>query len=879
MKGSFGHLIIIFLLSTQLVAQVNGIVKDANTGNVIDGAEVFINHSSWRSISNEEGSFNLTNVHPGFFELVVCKKGYEIFQSSMRIQKGKVYQLNLDLIPISRFKLVNSKKDDLWTAYFLQFKKVLLGINDLSDSYKIENTKSLQFKLSGKSLIAKSDDPLRIENKMLGLIMNVYVLYFEVNPTSTNFQAGVSYQLMDSDDRLQQSAFEINRLRSYWGSSRHFFQTLVTNTTESDGFVIYNTNNESIKPAELISKGRIEGYYIINVTDTIRVSYLTRPGNTSTLVSGKSIEVNEYGQPLSGKSLEISGVMRESGLANTLPINYFPAFSIPNGEVYWKNYYLLQEKIYLHTDRDYYYPRESIWFKGYMVYHDLALTDSLSKTLYVDLISPQRKIIDSRMYPIREGVAWGDFKLSDSLPSGQYCLRAYTNWMRNFGDSTFFVKAIPILSIDENIEWNDNEKENFRQSSAIKIESDQLFYKGRQKVELKLRAIDELTNPLKANLSISVTDCVEAVALSDNSIIESTWFEFPTLDDKATYFDQIRYMMEPGVTIHGIVKNARGIPIPANLEIVDGDDELVSLSTNSNGVFMTSGFDDMDSIVVAIMAYRKKNGRQVDSVYLLPREIPSVDLDLPSIPLKFRKYDALQRIQNTLQSDEAILLKEVVVQSTSLAKPEPNLQTLNYGNPDHTVKGDLVRFAGRNLLSGLKGRVPGLQVIEAQDGISIRLRGPKSLGGYSEPLILLDGTPLPDAESVTSIDPYTVDRVEIINRAVPLYGSRGAGGLIAIYTKKGIDFYSDGRKYVYKFPGYDKSNQFPAPDYGIANDRNSNPDFRTTIFWKPDLKTDAQGNAAVSFYTADLATRYRIVVEGVTEKGKPVREVYYITVE
>ncbi|HNV30789.1 MAG TPA: hypothetical protein PKJ83_16705, partial [Cyclobacteriaceae bacterium] len=57
------------------------------------------------------------------------------------------------------------------------------------------------------------------------------------------------------------------------------------------------------------------------------------------------------------------------------------------------------------------------------------------------------------------------------------------------------------------------------------------------------------------------------------------------------------------------------------------------------------------------------------------------------------------------------------------------------------------------------------------------------------------------------------------------------------------------------------------------------PDFRTTIFWKPDVKTDDTGKVTVPFYAADLATRYRIVVEGVTEKGVPVRAVSYITVE
>jgi len=180
--------------------------------------------------------------------------------------------------------------------------------------------------------------------------------------------------------------------------------------------------------------------------------------------------------------------------------------------------------------------------------------------------------------------------------------------------------------------------------------------------------------------------------------------------------------------------------------------------------------------------------------------------------------------------------------------------------------------------------VPGLQVIESMDGgglptIKVKIRGgTQSLAGNTDPLILVDGVPFPDAQSISALDPSIIDRVEVITRAAPQYGSRGSNGVIAIYTKSGFTAGSERNYLSYKIPGYDKPRAFFSPTHS-SDSNSSNPDFRTTIFWKPDVKTDEKGNASLTFYSADLATRYRIVVEGVTEKGTPVRAVSYITVE
>ena len=112
----------------------------------------------------------------------------------------------------------------------------------------------------------------------------------------------------------------------------------------------------------------------------------------------------------------------------------------------------LIEKVYLHTDRSTYYIGEDIWFKAYLIdAMDHLLTDH-SSNLHVDLISPSLKIISSRIIRLEGGLGNGDFKLPDSIKSGRYKLRAYTNYMRNFSEQLFFTKAINVI--------NPNDKQN-----------------------------------------------------------------------------------------------------------------------------------------------------------------------------------------------------------------------------------------------------------------------------------------------------------------------------------------------------------------------------------------------------------------------------------
>jgi len=106
------------------------------------------------------------------------------------------------------------------------------------------------------------------------------------------------------------------------------------------------------------------------------------------------------------------------------------------------------EKAYLQFDKLYYVAGDTIYFKAYLTLGPLHKLSALSRVLYVDLISPNNKISQSIKLPVVAGVAWGDFVLEDALKSGNYRIRAYTNWMRNEGEDSFFDQAIFVGSAE-----------------------------------------------------------------------------------------------------------------------------------------------------------------------------------------------------------------------------------------------------------------------------------------------------------------------------------------------------------------------------------------------------------------------------------------------
>jgi hypothetical protein len=105
-----------------------------------------------------------------------------------------------------------------------------------------------------------------------------------------------------------------------------------------------------------------------------------------------------------------------------------------------------KEKIYLQTDKSFYISGEILWFKSYVVDASRNRFFSLSKVAYVEVLNRESKPVIQGKILLQKGTGSGSFFIPLSLPTGAYKIRAYTNWMKNFGADYYFEKNITIVN-------------------------------------------------------------------------------------------------------------------------------------------------------------------------------------------------------------------------------------------------------------------------------------------------------------------------------------------------------------------------------------------------------------------------------------------------
>jgi hypothetical protein len=106
-----------------------------------------------------------------------------------------------------------------------------------------------------------------------------------------------------------------------------------------------------------------------------------------------------------------------------------------------------REKLFIHIDKPYYRLRDTLWLKGYILTaFDHAPNDS-SKIAYIEIIDAAGTVVKRVNPPCGLGMFASYIALSDAdFSQGQYLLRSYTRYMRNFGDSLFYELPFTIIN-------------------------------------------------------------------------------------------------------------------------------------------------------------------------------------------------------------------------------------------------------------------------------------------------------------------------------------------------------------------------------------------------------------------------------------------------
>ncbi len=105
-----------------------------------------------------------------------------------------------------------------------------------------------------------------------------------------------------------------------------------------------------------------------------------------------------------------------------------------------------REEIFVHTDREEYIAGEDIWFNIYLIDRQSFKPSSNSKIAYIEILNTENKPVVQKRILIDKGFGPGQVVLPDTLSSGTYSIRAYTNWMKNFLPYNCFLKDIKVYN-------------------------------------------------------------------------------------------------------------------------------------------------------------------------------------------------------------------------------------------------------------------------------------------------------------------------------------------------------------------------------------------------------------------------------------------------
>lgn len=94
----------------------------------------------------------------------------------------------------------------------------------------------------------------------------------------------------------------------------------------------------------------------------------------------------------------------------------------------------------------------------------------------------------------------------------------------------------------------------------------------------------------------------------------------------------------------------------------------------------------------------------------------------------------------------------------------------------------------------IQGQLAGVQVLSGSSSpgtpVRIRIRGDATINDGADPLIVVDGVPMPNEFNLNDINPNDVESLDILKgaSATAIYGSRALAGVIEITTKRGTKY-------------------------------------------------------------------------------------------
>ena len=437
--------------------------------------------------------------------------------------------------------------------------------------------------------------------------------------------------------------------------------------------------------------------------------------------------------------------------------------------------------------------------------------------------------------------------------------------------------------------------------TKIAISSNKKLYHPREEVKLKLQLSDHNMLDSINSFSIAVTDndmvkiddsqdnlvsymllnsdlkgYIEEPAsyiyappdITDLLMLTHGWTRFDVENILKNKYHKTAYEIEISQSLKGNITRLSGKVSPnADVYVFSPTLDIFSLAKSDvNGKFHVTNIDYPDNTPFFIRSYNRKGGKAVDinmdkDIQIRPKTFfPSIVKETETDP-----DDFAEQFKGDFYYQDGVkiyLIQEIEVTANTPTKGD-KYQGDYVGMADNIIGEEDIETINPSTVFDLIMRFPG--VLVSGDQISIR--------GAGAPHFIVDGFPS-ELDYVRDISPLEIGNISVIKDAANLafFGFKGGNGVIVINTRRGVSQTNSlpPLGFLKHYPkGYLQADTFYMPEYDNIEIKRISPiDYRSTIYWEPNVIMNKDGFAEVSFFTADFPGTYTITIEGISNGGK-----------
>jgi hypothetical protein len=561
------------------------------------------------------------------------------------------------------------------------------------------------------------------------------------------------------------------------------------------------------------------------------------------------------------------------GCLNNLAVDIYGSYNAKGDEPVEKIEDIYNEKYYLMTDRTLYAVGEKILFKVFNLSPGPIKSIDWSKVMYLELTRNDGSSIQKGKYRLGLSGCDGYMEIPAKISSGYYYLRAYTKWMRNFSISDFAFCRLKIINpFSAEIEAGKTENgmigyaesfiDNTLHETNIYCHTDKDVYKSREKVILSVEFRD--FDPYYRG-----EFCVSAIKTGAIDTVNFGMLSFDQqVDNKRRVINFIPDIR--GVSVSGrVIEKEGGSPVnnaSVQLSVLGNEFDFLEYNTGADGkyIFSLSPLQGEKDMYIVARAGNTNPEILIDN-----------DFNTDAFYIEGEEFRLTKAERNIAEEIILNMQIEKIYRSDkildSLYAREDSVKTTFYVNPSTILYIDeyIELPTVEEVLFEL---VPEVIVKKRKDDIFISVTDNEIYHpdlAIFEPLVLLDHIPVHNLENLLKLSPSKISTIEVVNE-IYIKGTSRYGGIISIFSRRGdiagIDLPEN--SLFFDFKTFAEQDKVFYPYYSKSSGELNIPDYRSCLYWNPELIPGNNMKAALEFYTSDRKGQYIVLIRGISEDGK-----------